>query len=68
MMIISAKIGKNCRAQKYDFHSYISVDRDVATSGVSTVEELCDASGSTRSVEAKNKEDKNEQDMVPSFA
>jgi hypothetical protein len=24
--------------------------------------------GSTRSVEEKNKEDKNEQDMVPSFA
>jgi hypothetical protein len=30
-----------CRAQKYDFHSYVTVDRDVATSGVSTVEELC---------------------------
>jgi hypothetical protein len=44
------------------------VDRDVATSGVSTVEEICDASGSTRSVEEKNKEDENEQDMVPSFA
>jgi hypothetical protein len=44
------------------------VDRDVATSGVSTVEELCDAFGSTRSVENKNKEDENVQDMVPSFA
>jgi hypothetical protein len=33
------------------------VDRDVATSGVSTVEELCEAYGSTRSVEEKNKED-----------
>jgi hypothetical protein len=44
------------------------VDRDVATSGVSTVEELCEVHGSTRSVEEKNKEDENEQDMVPSFA
>jgi hypothetical protein len=42
-----------CRAQKYDFHSYISVDRQVATSGVETVEELCEAYGSTRSVEEK---------------
>jgi hypothetical protein len=57
-----------CRAQKYDFHSYVTVDRDVATSGISTVEELCEAYGSTRSVEEKNKEDKNVQDMVPSFA
>ena len=32
-----------CRAQKYDFQSYISVDRHVATSGVETVEELCEA-------------------------
>jgi hypothetical protein len=44
------------------------VDRDVATSGVSTVEELCEAYGSTRSVEEKNKEDENEKDMEPSFA
>jgi hypothetical protein len=57
-----------CRAQKYDFHSYVIVDRDVATSSVSTVEELCEAYGSTRSVEDKNKEDENVQDMVPSFA
>jgi hypothetical protein len=42
------------------------VDRDVATSGVSTVEELCEAYGSTRSVEEKNKDEK-EQDMVSSF-
>ena len=28
-----------CRAQKYDFQSYISVDRHVAISGVETVEE-----------------------------
>jgi hypothetical protein len=40
----------------------------VATSGVSTVEELCEAYGSTRSVEEKNQEDEKEQDMVPSFA
>jgi hypothetical protein len=26
-----------CGAQKYDFQNYVSVDRDVATSGVSTV-------------------------------
>jgi hypothetical protein len=44
------------------------VDRDMATSGVSTVEELCEAYGSTRSVEEKNKEDENVQDMVPTFA
>jgi Ser-tRNA(Ala) deacylase AlaX len=41
-----------CRAQKYDFQNYVSVDCDVAT----------------RSVEGKSKEDENEQDMVPSFA
>jgi hypothetical protein len=35
----------------------------MATSGISTVEELCKAYGSTRSVEEKNKEDENEQDM-----
>jgi hypothetical protein len=57
-----------CGTQKYDFHNYVSVDRDVATSGVSTVEELCEAYGSTRSVEDKNKEDENVQDMVQSFA
>jgi hypothetical protein len=39
----------------------------VATSGVETVEELCKAYGSTRSVEEKN-EDENEQEMAPSFA
>jgi hypothetical protein len=57
-----------CGDQKYDFQNYVSVDRDVATSGVSIVEELCEAYGSTRSVEEKNKEDEKEQDMVPSFA
>ena len=54
-----------CRAQKYNFQSYVSVDRHVAISGVETVEELCEAFGSTRSVE---EEDENEQVMVPSFA
>jgi hypothetical protein len=34
-----------CRTQKYDFHIYVTVDCDVATSGVSTVEELCEAMG-----------------------
>jgi len=53
------------RAQKYDFQSYISVDCHVATSGLETVEELCEAFGSTRSVE---EEDENEQEPVPSFA
>jgi hypothetical protein len=48
--------------------SYVTVDRDVATSGVSTVEELCEVYGSTRSVEDKNKEDESVQDMVPNFA
>ena len=54
-----------CRAQKYDFQSYISVDCHVATSGVETVEELCKAFGSTRSGEEENEEDENEQEMVP---
>ena len=36
----------------------------MATSGVETVEELCEAFGSTRSAE---EEDENEQEMVPSF-
>jgi ribosomal protein S19E (S16A) len=57
-----------CGAQKYDFQNYVSVDRNVTTSGVSTVEKLCEAYGSTRSVEEKNKENKKEQDVVPSFA
>jgi ribosomal protein S19E (S16A) len=57
-----------CGTQKYDFHNYVSVDRDVATSGISTVEELCEAYGSTRSVEDRNKEDENVQDVVPNFA
>jgi hypothetical protein len=52
-----------CRAHKCDFQSYISVDRHVATSGTETVEELCEAFGSTRSVE----EDVNEQEMVLIF-
>ena len=52
-----------CRAQKYDFQSYVSVDCHVATSGVETVEELCEAFWSTRSAE----EDENKQVMVPSF-
>jgi hypothetical protein len=54
-----------CRAQKYDFQSYVSVDRHVATSGIETVEELCEAFVSTRSVE---EEDENEQEMVHGFA
>ena len=37
-----------CRAQKYNFQSYVSVDRHVATSGIETVEELCEVFGSTR--------------------
>ena len=53
-----------CRAQKYNFQIYVSVDRHVATSGVETVEGLCETLGSTRSVE---EEDENEQVMVPSF-
>jgi len=57
-----------CRAQKYDFQSYVSVDLHVATSGVETVEELGEAFGSTRSVEEEYEEDENEQEMVPSFA
>src|SRR5215510_7856644 len=56
-----------CRAQKYDFHSYVSLDRHVATSGVETVEELCEGYWSARSVEEKIEKGKNEQEMVPSF-
>jgi hypothetical protein len=56
------------RAQKYDFQSCVSVDRHVATSGVETAEELCEAFGSTRSVEEEDGEDKNEKEMKPSFA
>ena len=40
----------------------------MATSGVETVEELCEAFGSTSSVEEEDEEDENEQVMVPSFA
>jgi hypothetical protein len=50
---------------RYNFQSYISVDRHVARSGVESVEELCEALGSTRSVE---EEDENEHEMVPCFA
>jgi len=57
-----------CRAQKYDFRSYVSVDRHVATSGIETVEELREAFGSTRSVEEEDEKDENEQEMVLSFA
>jgi hypothetical protein len=39
-----------CRAQKSDFHGYVTLDHDVATNGVSTVEELCEAYRSTRNV------------------
>jgi hypothetical protein len=53
---------------RYDFQSYISVDCQVATSGIETVEQLCEAFGSTRSVEEEDEEDENEQEMVPSFA
>jgi hypothetical protein len=51
-----------CRAQKYDFQSYVSVNRHVAISGVETVEELCEAFGSTRCVE---EDDECEQEVVP---
>jgi ribosomal protein S19E (S16A) len=63
MMMILAKTGKNCvEPRNTIFQSYVSVDRHVAVSGVETVEELCEAFGSTRSVE---EEDENEQGMVP---
>jgi hypothetical protein len=44
------------------------VDRHVATSGVETAKELCEAFGFARSVEEEVEEDENEQEMVPSFA
>ena len=40
----------------------------MATSGVETVEELCEAFRSTKSVEEEDEEDANEQEIVPSFA
>ena len=58
-MMISTKTGKNCVEPR----NTNSVDRHVATSGVETVEELCKAIWSTRSVEEEN-----EQEMVPSLA
>jgi predicted site-specific integrase-resolvase len=58
----------SAKEARYNFQSYISVDRHVARSGVETVEELCEAFGSTRSVEEEDKEDENEQEMAQSFA
>jgi hypothetical protein len=52
---------------RYNFQSYVSMDCHVATSDVETVEELCEAFGSTRSVEEEDEEGENEQEMVPSF-
>jgi hypothetical protein len=58
-------IGKSSKPRCVkDFHSYVSVDRHVATSGVSTVEELCEAYGSTRSVEEKNIEESLEKSYL----
>jgi predicted RNA binding protein with dsRBD fold (UPF0201 family) len=44
------------------------VDRHVAKSGVETVEGLCEAFRSIKSVEEEDEEDENEQEMLPSFA
>jgi hypothetical protein len=52
------------------FEDYVSVDRHVATSGVETVEELCEslvASGSVDGEEGGEKED-GEPEVVPNFA
>ena len=40
----------------------------MAKSGVETVEGLCEAFRSIKSVEEEDEEDENEQEMVPSFA
>jgi hypothetical protein len=40
------------------------MDHHVATSGIETFEEVCEAFGSTRSGEDENVEDENEQEMV----
>ena len=53
--MISTKTGKNC----VESRNTNSVDRHVAKSGIETVEELCEAFWSTRSVE---EEDENEQE------
>jgi hypothetical protein len=47
-----------CRAQKYDFQSYVSMDRHVAISGIETFKELCEAFGSTRSLEEEDEMNK----------
>jgi len=67
MMMILAKTGKNCVEPRNTISKSTSqwIARHVATSGVETVEKLCEAFGSIRSVD---KEDENEQEMVPSFA
>jgi len=62
--MISAKTGKNCVEPRNTISkANVSADRHVATSGVETVEELCEAFGSTGSGEEEN-----EQEMVPSLA
>ena len=66
--MISARLGRTVQSPEIRFPKLVSVDRHVATSGVKTVEELCEALRSTRSVEEEDEEDENELQMVPSFA
>jgi hypothetical protein len=55
---------------KEKFEDYVSVDSHVATSGVETVQELCDSLMASRSVEGEEKggEEDGKPEVVPSFA
>jgi hypothetical protein len=51
------------------FEDYVSVDSHVATSGVETVQELCESLVETGSVEGEGGEKENgEPEVVPNFA
>ena len=65
---LDVQMGAQNRQIIHDFQSYVSVDHHVATSDIDTVEELCEAFGSTGSGEEENEEDENEQEMVPRFS
>jgi hypothetical protein len=54
---------------KDKFEDYVSVDNHVATSGVDTVQELCESLVASGSVEGdKGGEEDGEPEVVPSFA
>jgi hypothetical protein len=53
---------------KDKFEDYVSVDSHVTTSGVETVQELCESLVASRSVEGEGGERDGEPKVVPSFA